>query len=38
MLKVGEKIKDFKLLDSNGNAHTLSEHLGKNSSIFLSKR
>lgn len=34
MVKIGEKIKDFKLLDFKGNVHTLGEHLGKKVLIY----
>ena len=34
MLKVGDKVKDFKLKDFEGNEHTLSEHLGKKVVVY----
>ncbi len=34
MLKVGDKVKDFTLLDFNGKSHTLSNHLGKKVVVY----
>lgn len=34
MLKVGDKVNDFSLLDFEGNVHTLSEHLGKKVVVY----
>ncbi|MGI6360218.1 MAG: thioredoxin-dependent thiol peroxidase [Acholeplasmatales bacterium] len=34
MLKVGSKVKDFKLLDFLGNIHSLSQYLGKKVVIY----
>ncbi|MCK9492980.1 MAG: thioredoxin-dependent thiol peroxidase [Acholeplasmataceae bacterium] len=34
MLDVGTKVNDFSLLDSEGNIHTLSEHLGKKVVVY----
>lgn len=35
MLKVGTKVKDFELLDGNGNKHKLSDYLGKVVVIYI---
>ncbi len=34
MLKIGSKVKDFNLLDFEGNMHTLSNYLGKKVVIY----
>ncbi|MGI6771799.1 MAG: thioredoxin-dependent thiol peroxidase [Acholeplasmataceae bacterium] len=34
MLKIGDKVQDFKLFDYSGNIHTLSEYLGKKIVIY----
>ncbi len=37
MLELGKKAPDFELPDQNGEMHKLSDYLGKNNFIFLSK-
>lgn len=34
MYKIGDEVKDFTLLDGDGNAHTLSSYLGKKVVIY----
>lgn len=34
MLKVGDKVKDFKLFDYKGNSHKLSDYIGKKVVIY----